>query len=73
MLTSALIGPERTEQVCLAGGCLAPGPAPAGGRAEEVREWRGVALPPGALLRYSCLPGHNLHGDPLRWCDGILW
>merc|ERR1711892_238750 len=33
----------------------------------------GFSIPTGSLVRFACDPGHDLIGDGVLWCDGILW
>ncbi|XP_023336616.1 MAM and LDL-receptor class A domain-containing protein 1 [Eurytemora carolleeae] len=63
--------PSETP-VCVSTGCLQH-PQFDNGEVSIVSNVSGVLVPSGSILQFTCYPGHLLQGDPVSWCDGLLW
>ena len=58
--------------ICVSDGCQVHDQLE-NGVSNELNIFNGFDVPTGSMVRYACDPGHDLVGDPLLWCDGILW
>ena len=58
--------------VCVSDGCQAHDSVE-NGVLTSPQIFKGFSVPAGSILQVSCDPGHDMVGDSVLWCDGILW